>query len=470
MSRKAVPISEGAVMEMMAPDAVSVSPWKVSEPAPGIAPAAIAMDNAVGQIGSIYGWAAQNSLGEGIGFLGYPYLAELSQRPEYRRISEIIAEAMTRKWIKLRGPDEKVKALEDAMRRFKVREAFRAIAEKDGFFGRSHLYIDLGKPGEDALPLIVKPEKIGKGALKAITVVEPFWCYPGAYNSTNPRASDFYRPTDWFVMSDRVHSTRLLLFVGREMPDMLKPAYQFGGLSLSQMAKPYVDNWLRTRQSVSDLLRSFSVMVLKTDLASAFQKAGELFKRVLLFTKGRDNRGLMVVDHDTEELTNVSAPLGTLDKLQAQAQEHIASVSGIPLVELLGVTPAGLNASSEGELKAYYGRIHDDQEHLFRENLTIVLNVLQLNEFGAIDPSITFEFVHLWEMSEVEKATVEKTKADTAKVYHDGGAITNEEWRKTLNGDEASPFFQQLSAPAPDDPLEAQNDDDEEPSLAAAAE
>ena len=59
----------------------------------------------------------------------------------------------------------------------------------------------------------------------------------------------------------------------------------------------------------------------------------------------------------------MSAPLGTLDALQAQSQEQLASVSGIPLVELLGITPAGLNASSEGELKAYYGRIHDDQEH-----------------------------------------------------------------------------------------------------------
>ncbi|MGF6605041.1 hypothetical protein P3T23_009802, partial [Paraburkholderia sp. GAS448] len=48
---------------------------------------------------------------------------------------------------------------------------------------------------------------------------------------------------------------------------MLKPAYAFGCLSLSQIAKPYVDNWLRTRQSVSDLLHSFSTMVLKTNLA-----------------------------------------------------------------------------------------------------------------------------------------------------------------------------------------------------------
>jgi hypothetical protein len=36
---------------------------------------------------------------EGLLFLGYPYLSELAQRPEYRVISETIADDATRKWI-----------------------------------------------------------------------------------------------------------------------------------------------------------------------------------------------------------------------------------------------------------------------------------------------------------------------------------------------------------------------------------
>src|SRR5579872_3914651 len=42
---------------------------------------------------------------EGLGFLGYPYLAELSQRGEYRRAVEIIAKEMTRKWVKFTVAD-----------------------------------------------------------------------------------------------------------------------------------------------------------------------------------------------------------------------------------------------------------------------------------------------------------------------------------------------------------------------------
>jgi hypothetical protein len=111
-----------------------------------------------------------------------------------------------------------------------------------------------------------------------------------------------------------VHSTRLLTFIGREVPDLLKSVDSFGGLSMSQMAKPYVDNWLRVRQSVSDLISTFSTSGIKTDLATMLGAGGEqLFKRLVLFNSNRDNQGVLVLDKDTEEYFNVSTPLGTPD-------------------------------------------------------------------------------------------------------------------------------------------------------------
>jgi hypothetical protein len=50
---------------------------------------------------------------------------------------------------------------------------------------------------------------------------------------------------------------------------------------------------------------------------------------------------VFAIDKDTEDFANVEKSLAGLDKLQAQAQEHMAAVCGIPLVILLGVTPTG---------------------------------------------------------------------------------------------------------------------------------
>ncbi|MGS0963721.1 DUF1073 domain-containing protein, partial [Salmonella enterica] len=40
------------------------------------------------------------------GFPGYPYLALQAQLPEYRRMVSVIAEEMTRKWIKVKAVGE----------------------------------------------------------------------------------------------------------------------------------------------------------------------------------------------------------------------------------------------------------------------------------------------------------------------------------------------------------------------------
>ena len=90
------------------PARVEVNPFKPYKPAPGVLPAnvsGLALDSNIGSAavwaGGSYNWAFV----QGQEFLGYPYLAELAQRPEYRRIVEVIATEMTRKWIRLERID-----------------------------------------------------------------------------------------------------------------------------------------------------------------------------------------------------------------------------------------------------------------------------------------------------------------------------------------------------------------------------
>lgn len=461
--------------------------WTIPKPyGPGAADN-IAMDEMNPEVARIYAEQMAGAFSEGLGFLGYPYLAELTQRSEYRHIAETYALECTRKWIKITGDDEdRVDALEKAMARLKVRDVFREAVEHDAFFGRAQVLIDMGDRPMDkewSRPLMLRKEKVKKGGLKRFRTIEPLWSYPGPYDASNPLAPDFYKPRSWQVQTMTVHATRLLTIVGREMPDLLKPAYSFGGLSLSQMAKPYVDNWLRTRQSVSDLVHSFSTMVLKTNMTAVLSGGGSesLIARAELFNRSRDNRGLMIVDKDQEELANVSTPLGTLDKLQAQAQEQIASVTGIPLVVLLGVTPSGLNASSDGEIKTFYARVHGYQERVLREPLETVLKLVQLSEFGEIDESVAFEFVDLWELDEVAAAGIRKSDADVDVAYINAGVTSPEETRERISNDEKSPYYGvDLSAAPPTPPEQDQadadalaagpgDDDDEDPGQAADA-
>lgn len=425
--------------------------------APGVKPpdAELAMDDAnTGAVSSSMAWAGGlSSFGGGIAFLGYPFLSELATLPEYRSIVEILATEMTRKWIKVQSAGEadktkKIAQLEEELKRLNVRDVFCTTAKHDGFFGRAHLYVDTGL-GDDATEMgtplggEATKYKFEKGSLRAIRTVEPVWCYPTGYNAIDPLKDNWYRPDIWYVMSKRVHRTRLLTFVGREVSDLLKPAYCFGGLSMSQMVKPYIDNWLSTRNSINRLLNGFSVFVLGTNIqqqVSSQDSEQRLIQRAEFFNATRDNMGLMLIDKDKETFQNVAAQLSGLSSLQSQAQEHMASISRVPLIKLLGIQPAGLNASSEGEITTFEDSVLAYQESFFRPNLTVVFDLAQRNIWGEPDPDITFMFEPLGNMDETQLATLRKIEAETGVILVGNRIVSREEERQRVAADKDTPY------------------------------
>lgn len=413
---------------------------------------------------------------EGLLFLGYPYLAELAQRPEYRVMSETIATEMTRKWIRFEatGDDdvdktEKIKELQDFAEHLKLRDSYADLALQDGLFGRSHLFHDFGDDQNEAelkTPIgngrdEITKSKVGKDKpLRRLQVIEPVWTYPTTYNATNPLSVDWYNPQVWYVMGKEIHCSRILKFIGRPVPDLLKPAYSFGGLSLTQMAKPYVDNWLTTRTSVGQLIHSFSVMVLMTDLQTILQpgNATNLMARVELFNALRDNQGAFVLNKATEDFKNVSTSLSGLHELQAQAQEHMMSVCRIPAVKFTGMQPNGLNASSEGEIRAFYDTIAAYQNRFFRPNLTTTIDLMMVSLWGERDPDITFNFEPLWELSEKEKSEKRKADAETGQILIDSGSISPEEERARVVNDPESLYQGLNPEDMPEPPTEEMTD------------
>ena len=387
----------------------------------------------------------------GAGFPGYPFLTELTQITEYRDLSERVATEMTRKWIKLRGTSdedksERIKAISEELKRLHVRDLFKDAAIRDGWFGRCQIFIDMGANSGDELksPLMLNKFKVGKDSIRGLKLVEPISTYPAAYNAANPLAQDYYRPSSWFVYGQEVHTSRLLTFVGRPVPDLLKPVFNFGGISLSQLGMPYVDYWLSTRTNVGEILKNFRTTVLKTDMSDALadQGSGEnTIQRLQIFAGTRDNFGVFAIDASKgEEVREMVTSLAGLKDLQAAAQEHMAAVAKTPLVVLLGISPTGLNASSEGEMRAFNDHIHAQQESLFRTNLEVLLKVVMLSLFGEIDSEITFDFEPLVEMTEKERAMIRKSDAEAGSTYILEGVLDPMEERNRLANDPNSGY------------------------------
>lgn len=427
-------------------------PIKPPDLMPGVVPAgrisAIAMDYAPGVYefaSQLYGYSSDFN-----GFPGYPYLASLATRAEYRAFASTMASELFREGIKLSSKTDadkkqdnpRIAELEKAIQEFNLMAVFQKVAEQDCFFGRGQISINI-KGADDSVPLVLSPKTVKVGSLTSFTPVEAMWTSPSAYNAIDPTAPDFYKPHQWFMLGKEVHASRLLTIITRPLPDMLKAAFNFSGISLSQLAEPYVNNWLRTRQSVADLINNFSITILKTNMGQVLQgdcDGTDVFARADMFTLTRSNRGLMMVDMKEEELDQINTPLSGLHELQAQSQEHMCSVSRIPAMILTGISPTGLNASSEGEIRAFYDWVSSQQESFYKPPLWICIQLLMLHLWGEIDDTITFEFCPLWQVSAMDASTIRLNNANADAVYLDRSVVAPLETRERLAKDPDSGY------------------------------
>lgn len=415
--------------------------------APGVLPSGMAMDAAPVYSGGSELWGYLNVNFPGGGFPGYPYLAGLATRAEYRAFASAMSTELTREWLQIVSTSEdedkaeRIAALEDLFRELKVRSVIQRAAEQDVLFGRGQIFLDIENAPRKQ-PLVLSPHNIALGSFKRIAAVEAQWTSPSAYNAIDPVAPDFFRPSMWFMLGDEIHASRLLTIITRPVPDLLKAAFNFGGMSLSQLAEPYVDNWLRTRQSVADLVNNFSILTLKTNMEQALSggDAGGLFTRVQLFTETRSNKGLMLLNNESEDLQQQAVPLGGLHELQSQALEHLCTASRIPAMVLTGISPTGLNASSEGELRAWDNWISAQQEAYWREPLETILKVAELSLFGEIDDKIEIKFNPLYQQTPKEIAEINQIKSTMDTAYLGAGVLDAEEVRKRLAHDEDSGY------------------------------
>lgn len=390
------------------------------------------------------------------GFPGFPALALLAQLPEYRAMHETLADEVVRTWGHIGNKSKdpaaaaKVVKLEQALERLNVRAVVRKAVVQDQAFGGTHvlprLLINGQEPDTDT-PLILSPKFVPLDSLDSLAVIEPIWVTPNNYNSTDPTKPNFYKPNTWVMLSRTVHATRMHTLISRPVADMLKPAYSFRGLSMSQMAMPYVDNWLRTRQSVSDTVKQFSVTFLGVDMAQMLAPGGQtsLMHRAQLFNAMRDNRNIGLIDKETEEFGQINTPLSGLDALQAQSQEQLSAVSHIPLVKLTGVTPAGLNANSDGEIRVWYDYVAGFQSNAVGPLMQYVLALVQLSTLGEIDPGLSWEWNPLHELTDLELADMRDKQSATDLRYVEIGAVTPEQVQERLGADPNSGYAGLLS-------------------------
>ena len=157
------------------------------------------------------------------------------------------------------------------------------------------------------------------------------------------------------------------------------------------------------------------------------------------FPLGSGNRksGAFVPSGNIVEFT-ATMPVN-LQRAQAVVYPKSAA-SREPAVVMTGISPSGFGNVAEGEIRIWYDWIHSQQEAHDRIPIGTMLNLVQLSLFGEIDPDITFDFVPLYQMTELELSTMRNNDSIRAGNYIDRGVLDAQEERERLARDPDSGY------------------------------
>lgn len=383
-------------------------------------------------------------------FVGYGVLQQIAQNGMIRTCIQTVADDMSRQWIQVTGGDnsdpKRLQEIQDCIdKKYGLQGLFNKVFSTVGYMGGCFLFIDTNQPEETknlSLPLAIndKSAEIQKGSEVSFVLIDPINVSPAMYNAFDPLKEDYMKPDSWFVMGKKVHSSRLMRFVDNEPPLLLRPAYNFLGIPQAQILWDYVLHWNKAREEGVGILEKLNFMVYKTNLGEAIEAGGlsMLDQKVTLVNRYRSNKSLVVCDNE-EDFQNITLTIGGVTDIIRQQFEFIACLNRTPAVKLLGISPSGFNATGQSDIRNYYDHIRAKQE-LYRNQITKIIQIIQIQLFGEIDPSIDFVFNELNQDDEDSMAMTAKTKIDGASVLQDRNVISAEEVREYVRKDPTMGF------------------------------
>jgi len=223
-----------------------------------------------------------------------------------------------------------------------------------------------------------------------------------------------------------VHHSRIVRDIGIQLPYFQAITEMMWGESILERLWDRLiafDNVTMSAASLVDRanLRMVGINGLREILAAGGAAQQALVSQFEMMRLLQVNEGLTLLDKDDEYQSSAYSFAGLGDMI-IQFGQQLSGASGIPLVRLFGQSPAGMNATGESDIRMYYDNIKAQQESTLRTGWQLILQVLWRSVYGKPAPKdLQFEFVPLWQMSALDKATIGKTNTEAIIGAYESG-------------------------------------------------
>lgn len=285
------------------------------------------------------------------------------------------------------------------------------------------------------------PDGVTRGAYLGIVQVDPYWCSPilDAKAAADPGSMHFYEPTWWQINGFQVHRSHIVLLRGDDVADVLKPAYQYAGISVVQKIWDRVRAAERCADEAPQLLTTKRLNVQKVDIEQAVANLDGLQQRAWMQAQMRDNYGTHFIDSgDTFEQHDTT--LTDVDAVIFGQYQLVSAAANMPVTKLLGTTPKGFNATGDFDEASY----HEELESIQTEHLTPLLTAHYLRRRLSEGLDALADCRVIWPALDaptaVELADTVLKRAQAAQALAEIGAIDGMDERERLAKDPTSGY------------------------------
>lgn len=257
------------------------------------------------------------------------------------------------------------------------------------------------------------------GQLKGFLVLDKWMVEARLETLVSEYGPDLGKPMFYRISSDapalrgkNVHYSRVMRLAGLDLPYWQRVQENLWGLSVFERIYDRMVGVDSATQGAAQLvyksfLRTYKMKGM-TDLMSQGGDAGidTMIKKMEMMRRWQSNEGITVVDADDDVTVQTNGSFAGISDVILQLIQQVSGTLQIPLVRMLGQSPAGLNSTGEADLRTYYDGINTKQEREFRRPVDKMYRMMAESEAIALPNDFNWTFRPLWQLDEGQKSEI----------------------------------------------------------------
>lgn len=280
-------------------------------------------------------------------------------------------------------------------------------------------------------------DKIKKGSLKRLLVLDRMFISGQDFNTTDPLRENYGLPEFYIVNGgkQRIHHSHFVRASGAILPRRLK--LMNGGWDDSRLRRCMEDvkDAVSAKGGIAALIQEANIDIITRDnLAndlSSDDMDSPITERFRVFAMMKSLYRLALLD-SSEQFDRKQISFGGLGEILSILMEWTAGAAVIPMTRLFGVQSKGLGDSGKGDMNNYNNTIRSNQKSQIRPFLNGIDEVLVRSALGYMPEGLDFEFNPLSQPSNEEISTQQLADAQTDEIRLQQRVVTRSQVAKKL--------------------------------------